>query len=309
MTGQSTVKFISEIPRDNKYHFPNFTAGGEQYSMTNGKMGVKSDPRGSAVWMNYGQTVQLAAAQQLLVHTAAVAAAASAASVQAPSNRDQRNALRNRKPNTTTTTTTTTMTKNGIWSPAADVENANRSAAEMAAALRLKEEDDRSTTIAMEHGGLPLKVIATTSPSKQHPVQMMTEKMSTSAVAAMLMASSDETDSGAFECCSCRKRFATSHGLEVHVRRSHSGGRRPYECDACSKTFGHAVSLTQHRAVHNQDRSFQCVQCGKSFKRSSTLSTHMLIHSNTRPYPCQFCGKRFHQKSDMKKHTYIHTGE
>ncbi|XP_067940841.1 zinc finger protein 626-like [Watersipora subatra] len=113
---------------------------------------------------------------------------------------------------------------------------------------------------------------------------------------------------GSYNCSKCEKVFSTAHGLEVHVRRSHSG-RRPYECDVCQKTFGHAVSLTQHQAVHTQERSFHCKQCGKTFKRSSTLSTHLLIHSDTRPYPCQYCGKRFHQKSDMKKHTYIHTGE
>ena len=110
-----------------------------------------------------------------------------------------------------------------------------------------------------------------------------------------------------YECITCKKLFSTPHGLEVHVRRTHSG-QRPYACDICHKTFGHAVSLSQHRAVHSQEKSFQCKQCGKSFKRSSTLSTHLLIHSDTRPFPCQYCGKRFHQKSDMKKHTYIHTG-
>ena len=113
---------------------------------------------------------------------------------------------------------------------------------------------------------------------------------------------------GTFTCLDCSKVFSTPHGLEVHVRRSHSG-KRPYACDLCHKTFGHAVSLSQHRAVHSQERSFSCKECGKSFKRSSTLSTHMLIHSDTRPYPCEYCGKRFHQKSDMKKHTYIHTGK
>ena len=117
-----------------------------------------------------------------------------------------------------------------------------------------------------------------------------------------------ESNSGTYECIKCQKMFSTPHGLEVHVRRSHSG-KRPYACDICNKTFGHAVSLSQHRAVHTQEKSFQCKQCGKCFKRSSTLSTHLLIHSDTRPYPCQYCGKRFHQKSDMKKHTYIHTGK
>ncbi|KAM9845490.1 growth factor independent 1A transcription repressor a [Aulostomus maculatus] len=113
---------------------------------------------------------------------------------------------------------------------------------------------------------------------------------------------------GSYRCIKCCKVFSTPHGLEVHVRRSHSG-TRPFECGMCGKTFGHAVSLDQHRAVHSQERSFSCKICGKSFKRSSTLSTHLLIHSDTRPYPCQYCGKRFHQKSDMKKHTFIHTGE
>uniref|UniRef100_A0A672IS52 C2H2-type domain-containing protein n=1 Tax=Salarias fasciatus TaxID=181472 RepID=A0A672IS52_SALFA len=113
---------------------------------------------------------------------------------------------------------------------------------------------------------------------------------------------------GAYKCVKCSKVFSTPHGLEVHVRRSHSG-TRPFACEICGKTFGHAVSLEQHKAVHSQERSFDCKICGKSFKRSSTLSTHLLIHSDTRPYPCQYCGKRFHQKSDMKKHTFIHTGE
>ncbi|KAL0274354.1 UNVERIFIED_CONTAM: hypothetical protein PYX00_006804 [Menopon gallinae] len=111
-----------------------------------------------------------------------------------------------------------------------------------------------------------------------------------------------------FSCVKCEKMFSTPHGLEVHARRSHNG-KRPFACELCNKTFGHEISLSQHRAVHNIEKIFECKQCGKSFKRSSTLSTHLLIHSDTRPYPCHYCGKRFHQKSDMKKHTYIHTGE
>ena len=111
-----------------------------------------------------------------------------------------------------------------------------------------------------------------------------------------------------YECATCNKPFTTSHGLEVHVRRSHTTGTRLFSCDVCKKKFCHSVTLDQHRAAHAQERSFSCRQCGKTFKRSSTLSTHLLIHSDTRPYPCVYCGKRFHQKSDMKKHTYIHTG-
>lgn len=51
-----------------------------------------------------------------------------------------------------------------------------------------------------------------------------------------------------FSCAKCQKMFSTPHGLEVHARRSHNG-KRPFSCDHCSKTFGHEVSLTQHRSV------------------------------------------------------------
>ncbi len=32
-------------------------------------------------------------------------------------------------------------------------------------------------------------------------------------------------------------------------RRSHNG-KRPYACELCNKTFGHEISLSQHRSVN-----------------------------------------------------------
>ena len=49
-----------------------------------------------------------------------------------------------------------------------------------------------------------------------------------------------------FSCVKCEKMFSTPHGLEVHSRRSHNG-KRPFACHLCNKTFGHEISLTQHR--------------------------------------------------------------
>ena len=51
-----------------------------------------------------------------------------------------------------------------------------------------------------------------------------------------------------YSCMKCEKIFSTPHGLEVHARRSHNG-KRPYACELCNKTFGHEISLSQHRYV------------------------------------------------------------
>lgn len=51
-----------------------------------------------------------------------------------------------------------------------------------------------------------------------------------------------------YSCVKCEKMFSTPHGLEVHARRSHNG-KRPFACELCSKTFGHEISLSQHRSV------------------------------------------------------------
>ncbi|OON23502.1 zinc finger, C2H2 type, partial [Opisthorchis viverrini] len=148
------------------------------------------------------------------------------------------------------------------------------------------------------------------SPVMEHTQLRSSSGSNTSSTEEVDLALSDlkEGTNEVFKCNSCTKYFATSHGLEVHVRRTHAS-KRPFECQLCQKSFGHAINLYQHEVIHCPDRHFQCHECGKTFKRSSTLSTHLLIHSDTRPYPCQYCGKRFHQKSDMKKHTYTHTGE
>lgn len=54
-----------------------------------------------------------------------------------------------------------------------------------------------------------------------------------------------------YSCVKCEKMFSTPHGLEVHSRRSHNG-KRPFACELCNKTFGHEVSLSQHRCVQLQ---------------------------------------------------------
>lgn len=61
-----------------------------------------------------------------------------------------------------------------------------------------------------------------------------------------------------YSCMKCEKIFSTPHGLEVHARRSHNG-KRPYACELCNKTFGHEISLSQHRYITKSFCSF-CVE-------------------------------------------------
>lgn len=58
-----------------------------------------------------------------------------------------------------------------------------------------------------------------------------------------------------FSCVKCEKMFSTPHGLEVHARRSHNG-KRPFACELCNKTFGHEISLSQHRCVMVNDATW-----------------------------------------------------
>ena len=67
-----------------------------------------------------------------------------------------------------------------------------------------------------------------------------------------------------FSCVKCEKMFSTPHGLEVHSRRSHNG-KRPFACHLCNKTFGHEISLSQHRFVANSHEILLMVlKCGFS---------------------------------------------
>lgn len=62
-----------------------------------------------------------------------------------------------------------------------------------------------------------------------------------------------------YSCIKCEKMFSTPHGLEVHARRSHNG-KRPFACELCNKTFGHEISLSQHRSVFTSENYFPKLQ-------------------------------------------------
>ncbi|NXY92458.1 GFI1B protein, partial [Alcedo cyanopectus] len=85
----------------------------------------------------------------------------------------------------------------------------------------------------------------------EHPVSLYGSHLLPSTEPPLDYSMHYSSDMETYHCLKCNKVFSTPHGLEVHVRRSHSG-TRPFACEVCGKTFGHAVSLEQHTHIHSQ---------------------------------------------------------
>ena len=74
------------------------------------------------------------------------------------------------------------------------------------------------------------------------------------------------------------------------------------KCDVCSKHFGTALSLQQHRIfrhelTHNRPRHF-CRKCDDKFALYATYSRHVCQQK----YLCFKCGQRFFKKRDFEAH-------
>ena len=74
-------------------------------------------------------------------------------------------------------------------------------------------------------------------------------------------------------CPYCKKGFAKSHDMTVHVR-SHTG-EKPHECDICGKSFAQIGSLNRHRRWHAGVERHACTKCGKFLTNTSALRRHV----------------------------------
>ena len=85
-------------------------------------------------------------------------------------------------------------------------------------------------------------------------------------------------------CPVCGKYFRS---VKYHIAVKHSiNDTKDHKCEACGKSFRHALLLKSHIAkMHTARKSFPCKFCGVHFKEKCTLATHYWsTHMKVKPY-------------------------
>ncbi|KAH8663925.1 hypothetical protein BX600DRAFT_286937 [Xylariales sp. PMI_506] len=102
----------------------------------------------------------------------------------------------------------------------------------------------------------------------------------------------------------CRKRFAQSTHLKIHLR-SHTG-HKPYECEwpECGRFFSQRGNLKTHFRRHTGEKPFICESCGKRFAQRGNLRAHGAVHDPVKRFHCRLdgCSKPFSQRGNLKVH-------
>lgn len=109
-----------------------------------------------------------------------------------------------------------------------------------------------------------------------------------------------------FNCDACEKSFVKKSSLVLH-QRSHTGAK-PYMCKVCGKAFGRTDVLLRHWKIHSGEKPYSCGICGKNFRRKDGLNEHQKLHNEEKPYKCDQCGKCFRTISYVQVHRKIHSG-
>ena len=56
-------------------------------------------------------------------------------------------------------------------------------------------------------------------------------------------------------------------------------GEKPFECEICKKKFARSSDLKVHLPVHEENKPYKCSECSKMFTRYSSLKEHHRLHT------------------------------
>ena len=109
-----------------------------------------------------------------------------------------------------------------------------------------------------------------------------------------------------FECHICKKQFASTLNLQVHLLGMHL---KVHSCEDCDQKFICKVDLVKHQDLEHP-LEFKCDTCDIFFKTELALSEHkLLIHPQKAFFRCK-CKKTFDEARHLTTHlVYEHAGD
>ncbi|XP_005090096.1 zinc finger protein 26 [Aplysia californica] len=104
-----------------------------------------------------------------------------------------------------------------------------------------------------------------------------------------------------FKCHICNYACKHKHYLKRHILTHDTSVGRDHICPTCGKGFRTRHTLVQHCKLHGK-KTFECNVCSASFGRKDYLEIHMRIHTLDKPYSCPVCSQSFAVSSNMNSH-------
>lgn len=112
-----------------------------------------------------------------------------------------------------------------------------------------------------------------------------------------------------YHCDECGNRFHLKTTLKTHRWRKHRQSRdknRTFMCSICKKTWASSSSLWLHMRRHNRANLLHCSQCEYSAPNQNLLGRHIKTHSEQRDFQCDLCPRAYKRKATLDAHKQFH---
>ncbi|XP_034042739.1 zinc finger protein 142 isoform X2 [Thalassophryne amazonica] len=121
---------------------------------------------------------------------------------------------------------------------------------------------------------------------------------------------SDQAKSQRLHCEHCTFTCKQEQRMAQHVARKHSGSR-PHQCTYCPFNTARRYRLEEHNSLHTGIGRQSCVMCSKTFGTAAKLHQHKTrVHDKQPTHFCSLCDFSGYTLADVRRHSLrCHTGE